>query len=558
MDWYDPTWEVQAHKTVHLKVVDVPNGAEIRLRETRRNEPVNPFRRLQIPGDKNCLQLVVAEVTFIRAAIQNQEREADGEKQYEGCPSFHLALLYLKNVQVDSALVIGSGPNGLGAGIALAKAGLKVTVREARAVPGGGVRSEELTLPGFTHDVMSAVYPMTLSSPFFRSLALNVDWIHPDAPAAHPLDDGTAVMLERDVARTAEGLGEDGPRYRAMMAPLADEWLALAEDTLAPLRIPTHPLLMARLGWAALRVQSTLRGLRARALFAGLAAHSSLPLDHPIASAIGLVLGISGHGVGWPFPRGGAGKLSEALIAKLEALGGSVSTAWDVKDLSEGLTLCDVTPRQFLKLAGNRLPANYRKSLERYRYGPGAFKMDWALDGPVPWRAKDCTRAATVHIGGTYEEIAESERAAWTGRICERPYCLVAQPSLFDSTRAPGGKHTLWAYCHVPNGSHESMADRIEAQIERFAPGFRDRILARNVLNPAALEAINPNLVGGDINGGATTIPQFVMRPTITRYRTPLRGVYLCSASTPPGGGAHGMCGFYAAQEALKNFSLRS
>jgi phytoene dehydrogenase-like protein len=438
----------------------------------------------------------------------------------------------------------------------LAQSGLQVAVREARAVAGGAVRSDELTLPGYTHDVMSAVYPMALSSPFFRSLGLNVDWIHPDAPAAHPLDDGTAVMLERDVALTAQGLGEDGDRYRALMSPLADQWLTLSEDALAPLRIPKHPALMARLGWATLRVRSALRGTRARALFAGLAAHSCLPLEHPIAAGIGMVIGISGHSVGWPFPRGGAGMLAQALTGKLEELGGSISTVWDVKTLGEGLTLCDVTPRQFVRLAGNRLPAGYRRTLEKYRYGPGAFKMDWALDGPVPWRAKECARAATVHVGGTWEEVAESERAAWEGRICERPFCLVAQPSLFDSTRAPAGKHTLWAYCHLPNGSTESMADRIEAQIERFAPGFRDRILARSMLNPAALEAINPNLVGGDVNGGAATIPQFLMRPTIAQYRTPLRNVYLCSASTPPGGGVHGMCGYHAALEALKYYSL--
>jgi len=429
-----------------------------------------------------------------------------------------------------------------------------VTVREARPVAGGGVCSEELTLPGFTHDVMSAVYPMTLSSPFFRGFGLNVDWVHPEAPAAHPLDDGTAVMLERDVARTAEGLGQDGAHYLAMMQPLADEWLALADDALAPLGIPKHPLLMARLGWTALRVRTGFRGVRAQAMFAGLAAHSCLPLEHPISSAMGLVLGVSAHGVGWPSPRGGAQRLAGALVMKLEEHGGSIETSWDVRTLGEGgLTLCDVTPRQFLKLAGERLQANYRKRLERYRYGPGAFKVDWALDGPVPWRAKECSRAATVHVGGTYEEIAESERAAWEGRICERPFCLVTQPSLFDASRAPQGKHTLWAYCHVPNGSTEPMAERIEAQIERFAPGFRELILARSVMAPAQLEALNGNLVGGDINGGAMDIPQFLMRPTIARYRTPLRGVYLCSSSTPPGGGVHGMCGYYAAKEALKN-----
>jgi phytoene dehydrogenase-like protein len=453
-----------------------------------------------------------------------------------------------------AALIIGSGPNGLAAGIVLAQAGLAVTVREAQPVAGGAVRSAELTLPGFTHDVMSAVYPMTLSSPFFTGLGLDVDWVHPEAPAAHPLDDGTAVMLERDVAHTADGLGEDGVRYRALISPLANEWAALVEDVLAPLRIPKHPVLTARMGWAALRVRSALRGVRARALFAGLAAHSCLPLEHPISAAIGLVLGISGHAVGWPLARGGAGRLATALIRKLESLGGSVGTVWDVRSLGEGLTLCDVTPQQFVKLAGERLPSSYRKALQSYKYGPGAFKMDWALDGPVPWRAKECGRAATVHVGGTYEEIAESERAVWEGRVSEKPFCLVVQPSVCDASRAPEGKQTLWAYCHVPNGSAVNMVERIEAQIERFAPGFRERILARSVMAPAGLEAANANLVGGDINGGAITLPQFLMRPTIARYRTPLRGVYLCSSSTPPGGGVHGMCGYYAAQEALKNF----
>jgi phytoene dehydrogenase-like protein len=451
-----------------------------------------------------------------------------------------------------SALVIGSGPNGLAAGIVLAQAGLAVTVREARPVAGGGVRSEELTLPGFTHDVMSAIYPMTLSSPFFRSLGLSVDWVYSDAPAAHPLDDGTAVMLERDVVRTADGLGEDSGRYRSRMQPLAEGWLPLTEDVLAPLGIPKHPLLMARMGWTALQIRNEWRGVRARALFAGMAAHSCLPLEHPIASAVGLVLALSGHGVGWPFPRGGAGNLTAALLAKLEEAGGALERSFDVKSLSDGLTLCDITPRQFAKLAGDRLPAGFRRKMEQYRYGPGAYKMDWALDGPVPWRARECSRAATVHVGGTYEEIAESERAAWEGRICERPYCLVTQPSLFDPTRAPEGKHTLWAYCHVPNGSSEPMAERMEAQIERFAPGFRDRILARNTMPPSTLEALNPNVVGGDINGGALSLAQFLMRPTLSRYRTPLRGVFLCSASTPPGGGVHGMCGYFAAREALE------
>jgi phytoene dehydrogenase-like protein len=450
-----------------------------------------------------------------------------------------------------SALVVGSGPNGLAAAITLAQAGVSVTVRETQAVAGGGVRSEELTLPGFTHDLFSAIYPMTLSSPFFRSLALDVDWVHPAAPAAHPLDDGTAVMLERDVALTAANLGEDAAAYKTLMQPLASSWLTLSEDVLAPFGIPKHHLLMARMGWATLSARHVLRGSRARALFAGLAAHSCLPLDHPLAAGFAMVLGISAHSVGWPFPKTGAGHLATALLRKLQEFGGVIETSSEVRSLDDQLTLCDIAPKQLLGLAGDRLPARYRQSLQQFRYGPGAYKMDWALNGPVPWRAADCSRAATVHVGGTYEEIAASEQAAWEGRIYERPYCLVTQPSLFDPTRAPAGKHTLWAYCHVPNGSAEPMADRIEAQIERFAPGFRDLILARNAMPPSQLQSLNANLVGGDINGGKTDLRQFLMRPTSTHYRTPDRGLYLCSSSTPPGGGVHGMCGYHAAQAAL-------
>lgn len=451
------------------------------------------------------------------------------------------------------ALVVGSGPNGLAAAIVLARAGVQVTVREAQPAAGGGVRSGELTLPGFTHDLFSAVYPMTLSSPFFRGLGLGVEWIFPDAPAAHPLDDGTAVMLERDVRATAAGLGEDASQYRATMEPLARDWIELAEDALAPFGIPNHPVKIARLGWATLRGASAYRGVRARALYAGLAAHACLPIDHPVAAGVAMVLGVSAHAVGWPIPQGGASMLSGALARRLGELGGAIETSSEVREIGEGLTLCDIGPKQLLRMAGNRLPEGYRRALARYRYGPGAYKMDWALDGPVPWRAAECARAATVHVGGTYEEIAESERAAWEGRICERPYCLVTQPSLFDAARAPEGKHTLWAYCHIPNGSTEPMAERIEAQIERFAPGFRDRILARSIMAPAQLESMNANLAGGDINGGAIDLAQFAMRPTRAKYRTPVPGLYLCSSSTPPGGGVHGMCGYHAAQEALKS-----
>jgi phytoene dehydrogenase-like protein len=345
------------------------------------------------------------------------------------------------------------------------------------------------------------------------------------------------------------------------MEPLAERWLSLAEDTLKPPGIPKHPILLARLGVSTLRLRSLFRGARARSLFAGLAAHSCLPLEHPIASAVALILGLSAHRVGWPFPRGGAARLAEALIGRLELLGATVRTSAPVHSLSDlmvdgmgapDLVLCDVTPRQLLTIAKDRLPAAYRDALRRYRYGPGAYKVDWALDGPAPWRAKECLRAATVHVGGTCEEIEASERAAWEGRISESPFCLVAQHSLFDATRAPAGKHTLWAYCHVPNGSDAPMADRIETQIERFAPGFRARILARNVMPPAKLEELNANLVGGDINGGTIDIPQFLFRPSRQHYRTPVDGLFLCSSSTPPGGGVHGMCGYHAAQAALR------
>jgi phytoene dehydrogenase-like protein len=451
--------------------------------------------------------------------------------------------------QLPSATVIGAGPNGLAAAIALTQAGVSVDVHEAQAEPGGGVRSGELTLPGFTHDLFSAIYPMAVSSPFFRSLALDVDWLHSPAPFAHPLDDGTAVLMERDIPQTADNLGDDGPAYAALLAPLADAWADLADGALRPLGFPRHPWLMAQLGIAALRAGYLFRGSRARALFAGLAAHSCLPLEDPVASAVGLMLAIPAHAVGWPFPRGGAGQLTRALVERLRALGGVIHTSSRVQSLSElsGTVLCDLTPRQLVEFA----PA-VGSAYRNYRYGPGVYKVDWALSRPVPWRAAECLLAATVHVGGTYEEIAASERDAWEGRISERPFVLVAQPSLFDASRAPQGKHTLWAYCHVPNGSAEPMLDRIEAQIERFAPGFRDCIVARHVMPPAALERANANLVGGDLNGGRLSLRQMVFRPTWRRYRTPVRGLYLCSSSTPPGGGVHGMCGYYAAQAALR------
>lgn len=463
------------------------------------------------------------------------------------------------------AIVIGSGPNGLAAAITMARAGRSVLVREAEKTIGGGTRSAELTLPGFVHDICSAVHPLGLGSPFFRTLPLaehGLEWIHPPAPVAHPLDDGTAIVLERPVDLTAEALGADSAAYRSLMNPLVADWAKLDRALLGPLRLPRHPVALARFGLAALRsayglASSRFKGERARALFAGLAAHSMLPLELQPSAAFGLVLGITAHAIGWPIPRGGSQQIANALASYLGSLGGEIVTEARVDSLDELPTaravLCDITPRQLLRIAGHRLSAGFRRKLERYRYGPGAYKIDWALDSPIPWRAAECARAATVHLGGTIEDIAASERAAWEGRQPQRPFVLLAQPSLFDPTRAPQGKHTAWAYCHVPNGSNLDMTERIENQIERFAPGFRRRVLARSVMAPAQLEQRNANLVGGDINGGVQDLRQLFLRPTARLYSTSSKGLYLCSSSTPPGGGVHGMCGHFAALKALRD-----
>jgi phytoene dehydrogenase-like protein len=468
---------------------------------------------------------------------------------------------------MPDAIVVGAGPNGLAAAIVLAREGFSVRVVEAAETVGGGARSAELTLPGFVHDVCSAIHPLGIASPLFRTLPLTehgLEWIDPPAALAHPFDDGTAALLERSPEAVALGLGDDEDRWRRLFAPLVRDAEPLLDEVLAPMHLPTHPVALARFGARAAPPATGLarlsfRGAKARGLFAGLAAHSMLPLGRPPSAAFGLMLGLLGHAVGWPLPRGGSQRISDALASYLRTLGGEIETGRRVESLAElgdaRAVLLDVTPRGLLALAGERLPSRYRRRLERYRYGSGVFKLDWALDGPIPWRAEECARAATVHLGATLEEIADSEASPARGEIVERPYVLLAQQSLFDPTRAPAGQHTAWAYCHLPNGSTVDMTERIESQVERFAPGFRERILARSALGPADLERHNANYVGGDINGGAATLSQLLTRPVarLSPYTTPLPGVFLCSSSTPPGGGVHGMCGYHAARAALRS-----
>ena len=468
------------------------------------------------------------------------------------------------------ACVIGAGPNGLAAAIVLAQAGLQVDVLEAESMPGGAVRTLELTLPGFRHDFGSAVYPLGAGSPFFSSLPLinhGLEWIYSPACLAHPLDDGTAVMLERDLDKTRASLGIDGPAWDQLMRPFAEHWAEFAPEVLRPVSfIPRHPWLMARFGMIAFRsaraVASRFRSERTRALFAGLAAHSFLSLDEPLSAAFAILMAAPAHAVGWPIPRGGAQSLTNALCGYLSTLGGKVKTSAPVQSLAAlanyDLTLCDLTPRQLIKIGGQRLSDSYKQQLKKYRYGAGVFKVDYALNAPIPWKAPDCLRAATVHLGGTFDDIAASEKAVRRGENADRPFVLLAQPSLFDSTRAPVGQHTAWAYCHVPNGSKVNVLEKLENQIERFAPGFRDCVLARRVFSTADLEHMDANLVGGDIGGGAMDIRQFLFRPTSRHYATSARDIYICSASTPPGGGVHGMCGYHAAKMALSRWDRQN
>src|SRR5213593_1113667 len=464
------------------------------------------------------------------------------------------------------AIVVGAGPNGLSAAIELARNGRSVAVYEANDTIGGGCRSAALTLPGFMHDVCSAFHPLAAASPFFRSLDLardGLEWIEPPAALAHPLDDGTAVLLERSLDATALALGPDERPYRRLVAPLVRDWDKLASDALGPLlRIPRHPLALARLGLpgllpARLFARRAFGGARARALFAGLAAHSLLPLDAPLTASFGLLFAATAHVANWPIPRGGSQRIADALAARLRALGGTIETSRRVASLDDlptaGAYLCDVTPRQLARMAAPKLSEWYLGRLRGFRYGPGVYKVDYAIDGPIPWRATECLRAGTVHLGGTLDEIAASESAVARGEAPERPFVLVGQQSLFDPSRAPAGKHTVWAYCHVPNAATVEMVSRIEAQLERFAPGFRERVLARSVMTPADVERHNENYIGGDIGAGSNSLLQLLARPfpSFDPYATSAREVYLCSASTPPGGGVHGMCGYHAARSAL-------
>ncbi len=469
------------------------------------------------------------------------------------------------------AVVVGSGPNGLSAGIRLQQAGLSVLILEAKDTIGGGTRSAELTLPGFVHDVCSAIHPLAAGSPFFKALPMKehgLEFISPPLQAAHPLDDGRAAALYLSLQETAQALGGDEASYKSLLEPLVSGWDKIAEDVLGPLTFPKYPVAFARFGMKALTSSSHLvnkfRTPEARALWSGMAAHSIQPLTNIATSAVALVLLISAHTSGWPFPKGGSGQIAAALASYFTSLGGKIETSVVVRSMSQipsaKAVLFDLTPRQMLAIAGDRFSSFYRWQLERYRYGMGVFKIDWALDGPTPFVASSCRSAGTVHLGNTYEEIATAEAMVWKGKHPDKPFVLFAQQSLWDTTRAPNGKHTAWAYCHVPHGSTLDMTAQIEHQVERFAPGFRDLILARHTFNAAEMEMYNPNYIGGDINGGVNDIGQIFARPALrwSPYRTSANGIYICSSSTPPGGGVHGMCGARAAELVLdQDFGIK-
>jgi phytoene dehydrogenase-like protein len=464
------------------------------------------------------------------------------------------------------AIVVGSGPNGLSAAITIQKAGLSVLVVEAKSTIGGGMRTAELTLPGFKHDICSAIHPMAMGSPFFADLPLQehgLEFVHARLPAAHPFDNGKAAVLSRSIDETAWSLGKDRQAYLDLIKPLVESWPKIVDDALGPLGIPKHPMLLAQFGLKAMQPASWIakhfETEEAKGLWAGMTAHSIQPLTNFSSAAIGMVLSAVGHLHGWPIPKGGSQSIADALASYFISLGGKIETDFLVKSLdqlpSSAAVLFDVTPKQLLHIAGDKFSPLYKWQLERYRYGMGVFKIDWALDGAIPFKASECNKAATVHLGNTFNEIAAGEKLASSGGHPEKPFVLLAQQSLFDSTRAPKGKHTAWAYCHVPNGSTVDMTKAIENQVERFAPGFKDQILAKNVMNSSQIEAYNPNYIGGDINGGIIDIGQLFTRPAlrVSPYRTSAKGIYICSSSTPPGGGVHGMCGYHAAKTALND-----
>lgn len=464
------------------------------------------------------------------------------------------------------AIVVGSGPNGLAAAILMQQQGLSVLLLEGKEHIGGGMRTAELTLPGYHHDICSAIHPLAAASPFFKTLPLQqfgLNYIYPDVAAAHPFDNGTAALLQQSISETAQLLGRDNKAYEDLMGPLVQMWPNIVDDILGPLQFPTHPFDMARFGMkaftSATHLAKQFKTEEAKGLLAGMAAHSMQPLNNMTTAAFALVLLINGHIKGWPLPQGGSVQIANALAAYFVSIGGKIATNTYISSLDQlppaKALLFDVTPRQLLSIAGHQFSDIYKWQLERYRYGMGVFKVDWALDDVIPFTAIGVNQAGTIHIGGTIQEIATSETQTNKGIHPEKPFVLLAQQSLFDKTRAPEGKQTAWAYCHVPHGSVRDMTETIEQQVERFAPGFRDRILARHAFNTQQMEEYNPNYIGGDINGGVQDIRQLFTRPVLRRspYTASAKGIYICSSSTPPGGGVHGMCGYHAAKKALKD-----
>ena len=464
------------------------------------------------------------------------------------------------------AIVVGSGPNGFAAAIAMQEQGIRVLVIEGKDTIGGGLRSAELTFPGYTHDICSAIHPLAVASPFFKNLPLDkhgLEYIFPEVAAAHPFDDGTAAFLKKSIGETALSLGEDEQAYSKLLNPLLKNWQELLKDVLAPLHIPHNPLELVKFGLngllPAVALAKRFNTDLAKGLLAGMAAHSMQPLSNISTSAVALVLMAAGHHKGWPIPKGGSAAIANALASYFTSIGGKIETSLMIHSLSQlpssHAVLFDITPKQLLKIAGHRFSSIYKWQLGRFRYGMGVYKMDWALDEPIPFKNEICRNAGTLHLGNTFEEIVVAEKQTWQGKHPEKPFVLLAQPSVFDSSRAPKGKHTAWAYCHVPNNSTYDMSMAIENQVERFAPGFKDLILSKHTMDSRQIESYNPNYVGGDINGGVIDIGQLFTRPALrySPYKTSQKGLYICSSSTPPGGGVHGMCGYYAAKKALKD-----